>query len=162
MKSWHDYKQTMRAEAPQFRYAREGALADLQAIDWTRSDIDAKNAKGHSALMLAAYHGHTPVVRYLLGCGAHPDSADRGGGTVLMGAAFKGDIEVVRLLVQYGADVAARNAKGQTASDFAHLFGRAEVARFLTQNGREAQPFGMKDIVSAWLSFFSNKRRYAK
>lgn len=162
MKTWQAYKRTMRAEAPQFQYARAGALADIQSLDWTRNDIDAKNAKGHSALMLAAYHGHSAVVRYLLGCGADPDSADRANGTVLMGAAFKGDLGIVRLLVAFGADVSARNAKGQTASDFAHLFGRAEVVRFLKSCQRKPESFRFKEMVSAWLGIFFPNRRYAK
>lgn len=161
MKSWHDYKRTMRTEAPQFQHAREGSLVALQALGLTCAEIDARNRKGYSALMLAAYHGHVEVVRYLLNRGADANTADNGGNTVLMGAAFKGDVEVARLLVQAGADIGARNAKGRTATDFAHMFGRAEVARLFKTCQREPETFGLKDIVSSWLSFF-NKRRYAK
>lgn len=162
MKSWQDYKNTMGVEAPQFPYAREGALAALQALQLTHTDIDAKNHKGYSALMLAAYHGRVEVVRYLLERGADANTADNGGSTVLMGAAFKGDMEVVRLLVQAGADIDARNAKGQTATDFAHMFGRAEIARFFKTCQRQPETFGAMDVVFGWLSFFFNKRRYAK
>ena len=162
MKSWQDYKRTMRAEAPQFQYAREGSLGLLQALRLTRAEIDARNHKGYSALMLAAYHGRVEVVRYLLNRGADANTADNGGSTVLMGAAFKGDLEVARLLVQAGADICARNANGRTATDFAHMFGRAEIARFFKTCQREPDTFGVKDIVSSWLSFFFNKRRYAK
>lgn len=162
MKTWQDYKRTMRAEAPAFEYARSGAFAALRALDWARADIEAKNPKGYSALMLAAYHGHADAARYLLQCGANPNTADAGGNSALMGAAFKGDLAMARLLVEYGADVAARNAKGQTASDFAHLFGRAEVARFLKQCQRQPQTFRLRDMAKAWMAFFFNQRRYAK
>lgn len=162
MRSWHDYKNTMQTEAPQFQYVRDGALDVLQALGLTRADIDAKNHKGYSALMLAAYHGRVEVARYLLKCGADANTADNGGSTALMGAAFKGDIEVVKLLVRAGADIDARNAKGQSATDFAHMFGRADVARFFKACQRQPETFGFTDVVSGWISFLFNKRRYAK
>ena len=162
MKAWQDYKQTIRVEAPQFQYARAGALVALRALNLSRADIDAKNVKGYSPLMLAAYHGRAEVVRYLLTRGADANSADNDGSTVLMGAAFKGDIDVVRLLIEAGADIDAHNAKGQTAIDFAHMFGRADIARFLKTCQRKPDKFGVNDIVSGWLSFFFNKRRCAK
>lgn len=162
MKTWQDYKRTMRAEAPVFEYARGGALDALRAVDWVHTDIEAKNHKGYSALMLAAYRGHADTARYLLQRGANANTADAGGNSALMGAAFKGDLDVVRLLVEYGADVDARNAKGRTASDFAHLFGRAQVARFLKQCQRQPQTFRLRDMAKAWMAFFFNQRRYAK
>lgn len=162
MKTWQDYRRTMRAEAPLFDYARDAALDALRAVDWAKTDIDAKNHKGYSALMLAAYHGHVDVARYLLQRGADANTADGGGNSALMGAAFKGYIDTVRLLIEYGADIDARNAKGQTATDFAHLFGRVQVARFLKQCRRQPQTFGLRDMAAGWISFFFNQRRYAK
>ena len=65
MRSWSDYKKTMRTE------------------------IDVKDSKGHSALMLAAYNGHQETVKLLLDRGADPNSLDLSGNTILMGLLSK-------------------------------------------------------------------------
>lgn len=47
--------------------------------------------------MLAAYHGHAPLVRLLLQYGANPNSLNDRGQSPLAGAVFKGESEVVEV-----------------------------------------------------------------
>lgn len=47
--------------------------------------------------MLAAYHGHTPLVKLLLQHGADPNSLNDRGQSPLAGAVFKGEDEVVEV-----------------------------------------------------------------
>ncbi|TVY14787.1 putative ankyrin repeat protein, partial [Lachnellula arida] len=62
------------------------------------------NDKGDSLLMLAAYHGHAPLVRLLLSHGADPNSLNDRGQSPLAGAVFKLEAEVVETLLEGGAD----------------------------------------------------------
>ncbi|TGO14706.1 hypothetical protein BTUL_0049g00150 [Botrytis tulipae] len=62
------------------------------------------NEKGDSLIMLAAYHGHAPLVRLLLQHGANPNSLNDRGQSPLAGAVFKGESEVIEALLEGNAD----------------------------------------------------------
>ncbi|OBT90842.1 hypothetical protein VE02_00400 [Pseudogymnoascus sp. 03VT05] len=62
------------------------------------------NEKGDSLVMLAAYHGHSQLVRLLISHGANPNSLNDRGQSPLAGAVFKNESEVVKALLEGGAD----------------------------------------------------------
>ncbi|HVT04330.1 MAG TPA: ankyrin repeat domain-containing protein [Thermoanaerobaculia bacterium] len=159
MRTWTDFKKTMRAEDVIFSLARSGDLDSLRELELDAGRIDEKNEKGYSPLMLAAYNGNLEIARFLLSNGADSNTADPAGSTVLMGAAFKGDLAMVRMLIAAGARADARNDKGQTALDFANMFGRADVARFLKSQQEKPEVFGLADILSGWSSYLFPQRR---
>ena len=95
-------------------------------------EIDEIGAKGHTALMAAAYYGHRSLVNALLAAGADPNllSDDDGlatGMTALMlaaGSFFASNRQhIVKLLIAGGADVNQRGAGGKTAIFQAALAG---------------------------------------
>lgn len=133
MRSWNDYKSTMPSESVLFEYARQGDLEAIQAINPHLDDLNAKDSKGYSTLMLAAYNGHLSLTRYLLAQGVEVNSSDNAGNSILMGAAFKGYLEIVKALVDAGADISMRSPKNLNAEQFADMFGRSEIANFLQQ-----------------------------
>lgn len=158
MRTWDEYKTTMRSESAVLAFARSGSLDGL-AQTLTPENINEQNHKGYSALMLAAYNGQLEATEYLLIHGADPNSIDTTGNTILMGAAFKGNLEIVKLLVEHGADAEIVNPKGQSALQFAQMFGRADVVKYLKSKQEKDQVFGLLDIVSGWSSFmFKNGR----
>lgn len=153
MRTWDDYKKTMRTEDQIFNLARGGNAEALRG-SITKENINSKDPKGYSALMLAAYNGNLEATKLLLDYGSDPNSRDNTGNTILMGAAFKGHKEIVELLVQNGADPLATNPKKQTALQFAQMFGRTEVAEYLNQSKR----YAMSDQISSWLTYVFPKR----
>ena len=158
MRSWEEYKSTMRAESPLLAFARNGNVEGI-AQSLTTENINEQNHKGYSALMLAAYNGQYEASEYLLIHGADPNSLDATGNSILMGAAFKGNLAIVRLLVEHGADITIENPKGQTALQYAQMFGRADVAKYLKNKTEKPEVFGLVDIVSGWSSYmFKNGR----
>ncbi len=96
-------------------------------------EIDELGAKGHTALMAAAYHGHRSIVNILLSAGADPnllsddDGLGAAGMTALMlaaGSFFASNRhQIVKLLIAGGADVNQRGAGGKTAIFYAALAG---------------------------------------
>jgi len=120
--------------------------------------IDALNAAGESALMMAARKGEAEglklllergakinrpgwsplhyaaggpdpeIVRTLLDRGAEIDAPAPNGTTPLMMAAQYGSEDSVKLLLQRGADPGKRNQKNLSAADFAKLAGRDSLA----------------------------------
>jgi len=62
------------------------------------------NDKGDTLVMLAAYHGHTPLLRLLIQHGADPNRLNDRGQSPLSGAVFKMEKEVIEVLLAAGAD----------------------------------------------------------
>ena len=128
--------------------------------------IDALNAAGESALMLAALKGNlsgtaallergarinqpgwsalhyaatgpqVQAVRMLLSRGAEVNVTAPNGSTPLMMAARYGPLASVELLLQRGADPARLNDNNLQAIDMARQAGRDDVVRMLVSSGR--------------------------
>jgi ankyrin repeat protein len=131
MKNWNDYKKTFGVPSL-FDFARTGDLQGLAELIKANPQIDLnqKNHKGYSALMLSVYNNQQIFSEALLRAGADPNSKDNVGNSILMGAAFKGNIELINLLLSFGADPMMKNNTGMTALDWARTFGRQEVISF--------------------------------
>ncbi|QWF19876.1 ankyrin repeat domain-containing protein [Lysobacter capsici] len=131
-----------------FDAARAGDVGVLESLLARGVQVDARDERGSTALILAAYYGKSDAVQALLAAGASPNLGDSArGNTALMGALFKGEIESARrLLADPRTDVNARNAAGQTAAMFAALFGRADLIEALA--ARQAD-FALTDASGA-------------
>jgi ankyrin repeat protein len=112
--------------------ATEGNIAEINRAIEIGIEIDELGAKGHTALMVAAYYGHRSVVNALLAGGADPNllSDDNGlgaGMTALMlaaGSFFASNRQqIAKLLIAGGADVNQRGVGGKTAIFYAALAG---------------------------------------
>ena len=62
MRAWEDYKQTFRNEDAMSALARQGDAQELLRLIAAGESVNAKDHKGHSPLMLAAYHGLSDAV----------------------------------------------------------------------------------------------------
>ena len=141
MSDWSTYKTTFNLSEDIFALARGGDIHQLNGFLNSNPgvDINKKNHKGYSPLMLAVYNGNHEVSRMLLKSGADPNSSDLSGNTVLMGAAFKGDVEMVILLVNRGAKPDQRNHDGITAEQWARAFGRSNVVSLLSTKANNSK-----------------------
>ena len=114
---------SLSMEALKVRYfdaAREGDSTMLQAFYNAGLDVNVADEKGYTALILAAYHGHTDTVNFLIEqAKVNPCQEDNRGNTALMGAIFKGHVSVAKQLVFTDCDIDEENAQGQTALMFA-------------------------------------------
>ena len=152
---------------------REPSLKVARAlIDWPSTDVEARNARDESPLMMAALRGHTDMVvrlvergadvnktgwaplhyaatkgdlvamQVLLDHHAYIDAESPNGSTPLMMAAMYGTPAAVRLLLVAGADATLKNEQGLTAIDFAHRASRQEVADMIAAAIRDKRPRG--------------------
>lgn len=148
--------------------AAERAFNVVRALIALRqTDVDATNARGENALMLAALHGDLPTVKALLERGAEPNKPDwtplhyaAAGGhsdvvrlllensafidaespnrsTPLMMAVRQKQPTVARLLVEEGADPTLRSESGWTAAEYAKHHGEADLAKWLRDRAAE-------------------------
>ncbi len=148
--------------------ARERAwnvVRELAGIVGTR--VDAPNARGETAAMLAALHGNLDIVRllvekgaqlnrpgwtplhyaaisgnvdllrYLLERSAYIDAQSPNRSTPLMMAARQDRIDAVHVLVEAGADPTPRNDAGRDAADYLAGNGKPEEARWMRERAAE-------------------------
>jgi hypothetical protein len=94
-------------------------------------DVNASNAYGTTALMLAAANGRLRMVRALLKHGADPNSLRNDKFTPLLLASFFGHEAIVKVLVEYGADTAAATRFGTSAQMWASSRTYADLVNYL-------------------------------
>jgi ankyrin repeat protein len=87
-----------------FDAARNGQMDIFEATLQRGRLANLTNDKGDSLVMLAAYHGHGPLVRLLLQHGADPNRLNDRGQSPLAGVVFKNERECVLALLEGGAD----------------------------------------------------------
>tara|TARA_R110000744_G_scaffold16404_11_gene45194 strand:- start:1884 stop:2465 length:582 start_codon:yes stop_codon:yes gene_type:complete len=132
-----------RLQTLYFDAARQGDVSTLSAYYAAGLSMNVADKKGYTALILAAYHGQTDAVTYLLSQdNINACQEDNSGNTALMGAIFKGNFGAIKALISADCDVNQTNANGQTAAMFATLFNRTETITALTEAGAD---LGAKD-----------------
>lgn len=97
------------------------------------ADVNAKDVRGLTALIMAASEGHTETVKQLIDSEAEINAQDKYGLTPLM-YAVPNKIEAMNLLVKNGADVNIRTVTGRTALINAAASGDAQSVKVLLDN----------------------------
>jgi ankyrin repeat protein len=90
------------------------------------------NKPGWAPLHYAATNGHVAVMKQLLDNHAFIDAQSPNGTTPLMMAAMYGSASAVQLLLDEGADTQMKNEQGLTAIDFAQRANRPDAVRVLS------------------------------
>ncbi len=108
-------------------------LMRLLAAD---EDVDAKDRYGQTALMLAATHGHSAIVRVLLAHGADTDVTAKFGLSALMLAVVNRHADIARQLVDAGTDLSLKGSgapgfAGKTALELAEHAELKELAAYI-------------------------------
>jgi ankyrin repeat protein len=141
-------------------------------LEWPKTDTNKLNAKGESALMVAALKGNKDLVEKLITKGsdvnktgwtplhyaatgghiasisillennAYIDAESPNGTTPLMMAAMYGTSAAVKLLLQEGADPKLKNQQGLTAVDFAQRGNRPDAVETIAAAIRSKRPSG--------------------
>lgn len=135
--------------------ARRGQVERVEQILKSGFDINLKNDKGHSILMLAAYNGHYDLVQFLIEQGADVNSVDHSGSSILMGVIFKGHTPIFDLLVKAGADLEIQNQKKQTALDYAIMFGKRDLIFKINQALNSNRSAGRLEQVKTWINYIA-------
>ena len=81
--------------------AKSGDMRGLKAALASNVDVNARDADGHTALVLAIQHDHAAIVRELLTHGADVKTADSRGYTPLKAARIRGNLAVITALKNF-------------------------------------------------------------
>lgn len=101
---------------------RNGSPGDVDAalvvLKKNNGNIDARSSFGSTALHLAVWKNHIPIVRRLLAGGANPDIRDgESGWSSLHRALHFGHLAVAGVLIEAGANLLLEDSKGRTPID---------------------------------------------
>jgi len=100
-------------------------------------DINAKDKKGHTALMHAASSGKVDIAKLLLDAGSDVNAKNKRHRTALMIAAWHGYIDMAEFLIDAGADVNLKDKDGETALWITIVNGEKRIACMLLMAGAE-------------------------
>lgn len=109
-------------------------------------DVNALNAAGESALMMAALKGDLAGAKLLLASGAH---LNQPGWSALHYAASGPRPELVQLLLEQGATVNARSPNGTTPLMMAARYGSEDSVRLLLKRGADPKLANQRDLRAA-------------
>jgi len=100
------------------------------------ADVDAVNAFGLTALLLASTYGYTRSAEILIEAGADLNFQEHvHGWTALLLASKLNHIDIVKLLVEAGADVTLKNNRNRNAILLARWKSHEDVVELLKQQG---------------------------
>lgn len=100
-------------------------------LTWVRflhergANVNARNSKGESPLVLATNLGWSEGVEQLVRLGASVNEANSTGETPLIMATHRRDAEMAKVLLKAGADPRRSDNSGRSALDYAQLDGRS-------------------------------------
>ncbi|SOZ40221.1 ankyrin repeat domain-containing protein [Cupriavidus neocaledonicus] len=115
--------------------AARGDAAQVSALLAQGASIDARDAQGRTALLLATHHNRVQAARVLIDAGADVNAQDAIHDSPYLYAGARGLNEILRLTLAHGADLRSTNRYGGTALIPAAERGHVETVRMLIAAG---------------------------
>lgn len=104
------------------------------------ANVNARNDKGETPLVIATSLGFVEGVDLLVKLGATIDEANATGETPLIAAVHNRDVAMARVLIKAGANPRRNDNSGRSALDYAHLDGKGNpVLAVLEEAEKTAQ-----------------------
>ena len=127
-------------------------VAEVRRLLDDGADPNQVGAKGGTALMLAAFAGHSQIVKALLDGGANPNQAAANDLTALMAAAVAGHTQIVKALLDSGANPNQAGDNDSTALMSAAFVGHSQITKMLLDGGanpNQTSIYGLTALMSA-------------
>jgi len=115
--------------------ARNGDVAGLRALLDKGAKIDARNAAGATALLVATHGNQVEAARVLIEAGADVNAKDGIQDSPYLYAGARGHNEILKMTLAHGADLKSTNRYGGTALIPAAERGLVETVRILIDAG---------------------------
>ena len=131
-------KTTPDGSTPLMQAAYDGDLAKAKRLLKGHANVNAVNAYGVNAMLLAAESSNTALIELLLNAGAKATAANPDGETALHLVARTGNVQAAKLLLAHGAKVDAReNFGGQTPLMWAAARRHPPMVELLASKGAD-------------------------
>ena len=103
-------------------------------VDWPKTDLNAFNPDGESALMIASIKGHHDLAAKMITRGA---DVNKTGWTPLHYAASTGQAKLIGLLLENHAYIDAESPNGSTPLMLASMYGTGDAVKLLLDEGAD-------------------------
>lgn len=120
-----------------FRATRIGNVREVERFLKARGPVDAKDARGWTALMIAAHDNRLEIVHVLLAHGAAVNTTNKEGETALIYAADNNHLAIVQMLLKHGAAIDKKSKLGWTALMYAAAKGHRLTVEALLDKGAD-------------------------
>jgi hypothetical protein len=119
------------------RVAAEGDVGGVRAALGAGAEVDGRDARGRTALLMAAYGDHVEAARALVAAGASPDAQDDDRATPFLVTGRTGSVAMLEVLLPAGPDLALTNRYGGVALIPACERGHVDYVRAVLRTGIE-------------------------
>jgi ankyrin repeat protein len=126
------------ANSPVADAAMKGDKAAVRSLVAQKSDVNAVQSDGATALQWAAYRNDLELADLLLTAGADPKIANREGATPLYLASIDGSAPMIEKLLQAGADANEQGPQGESPLMLAARNGNLDTIRILLDHKADA------------------------
>ena len=124
-------------------------------------DVNAKDANGNTALILAAKTGRKELCEALIAAGADVNAQNKAGETALIWAAARKFSDVAQVLVEAKADVNIQSNVGYTALHEAAQKGCLEMVQYLIAKGADVNAKTKDGMTALNLATKYNRKQTA-
>ena len=129
---------------PLIEAAKQGDLYTLRTLLRGKSDVNASDADGSTALLWASYYNDVEAADLLIRARANVNAASDLGATPLWAASQNGGLAIVRKLLAAGANPNAALRSGETPLMVAARSGYPEVVEALLEKGADINAHGSR------------------
>lgn len=160
-----DVSKAILARKPMLDLRSAAAVGDFDRVkevaEAAPDTVDVPGQDGFTALSLAAYLGHRPIVGYLINKGADVNYSSPGSThfTALTGAVASGHADVVEVLLAHGADANHRYEGGNTPLTEAAANGDPRIVQALLDHGADA---GVRNDEGKSAADFAREKGHAE
>lgn len=119
-------------------------LTWMQFLVSRGANVNVRDAKGTTPLVLASNLGFIEGVDYLISSGAKVDEPNNTGETPLITAVHRRDLAMVRVLLKAGANADRPDNSGRSARDYAMLDGKDSAVANEIANSAKGAAAGQK------------------
>lgn len=131
------------------------SLKAAQALaQWPQTDVNALNANGESALMLAALKGHAALAEALIKKGA---DINKTGWTPLHYAASASKLDIISLLLDNSAYIDAESPNGTTPLMMAAMYGTPAAVALLLKEGADPKLKNLQGLTALQFAQRANR-----
>ncbi len=124
-----------RQELPLHAAAARDDVAALRTLLAAGAPVDARDAGGRTALLVATHENKVAAARVLIDAGADVNAKDSISDSPYLYAGARGHLQILRMTLAHGANLASTNRFGGTALIPAAERGHVETVRTLIDAG---------------------------
>jgi len=124
-----------RRETPLHAAAARNDASAIRALIAQGAALDARDAAGRTALLVATHGNHVAAAQALIDAGANVNAKDDIEDSAYLYAGARGHLDILKATLAHGADLASLNRYGGTALIPAAERGHVETVRTLIDAG---------------------------